>query len=884
MPRLVITRATLKSYLLLAALIGGLATTGCGGGSPAPQPALQAKPEAPPKAVEGQPAQPNAPPSIEPKETSKPAESNSKAAVSEPEPKPQAKPAATAEKQIIKPTEAQLAKWARTPFESFQLLDCRDPESLNLVTHVADARDGKHFLLAGRKVILFSVDPSDPEQVLFECQGEQEIKSLAMSPDGKWFALGDSEGMLRILSLEEKKELTSKKIGSNDIVQIAISPDNQEIAATSYDGLITIWNPNPIEKKKEFKPESGSYERLVYMAPGMLVAAGEKMVTWNTTTGEQGPPLTKGRYSFTLSAMPDSEHFALVDEDKLHIWNISANKSESILLGAFASKELLAFSSDSKWLASAGGNNIRIWDRAIRQPVQFIDAIGHPISGLCWLPQTDLLVVASVTGRIRVWGPAKSGEAIGLKPIHSPATPMAEKSKEPISPAQLLEAIDLRSFPTLPDCQGRFNYAYNINYTADVPKEEAQTFYRYQLDKAGWKESAEKSNVPDSIEFRKSGLWLLATFSGTEPSKTEISIDVSSNYDARWLPKFGAAPIKQSYEAHNQVMYLTKSDLLTIETELLRKMHEAGWTCYARLNASSSEEDDKRSFDFVQNGVQLVMSIGKFPIDPESYSIQASTRLSLNGVPIPKDAGFVEFDGSTDPKLVAQTKLSLDEATEFYGNKLSEQGWLPRKHVRSDDGDRRWLNYIRGQNDLTVGLAKQESGRTLVRIGEGLENSSWQLAKAGDKPEANEDTAKTPAGIEAADFPILNDSKSAKFDSLGKSIEIEMPGDSLVAAADKYIKAMKDLGWTQDGAGIKDEEFALMNFKKEKAEITIRGRKTAGKMTLNVQGDELLWTKELPGGKKIVSYETWLRTNRYPTGLDLLEKYEKEMRTILGKK
>ncbi len=882
MPRLIFPFATHKSLSLFIALTGVFALVGCGGGSSAPAPAQQAKPAEPSKAVEGQPEQANSSPSVESKETSKPAEVNSKTAASQtkPEPKPHTKPAATPVKQTIKPTEAQIAKWERTPFESFQLLDCRDPESLNLVTHVADARDGKHFILAGRKVILFSVDPKEPEQVLYECQGEQEIKSLAVSPDGKWFALGDSEGMLRILSLADKKELASRKIGSNAIVQLAISPDSQEIAATSYDGVISIWIPTPIEKKKEFKPDSGSYERLAYVTPGVLVAAGEKMVTWNTAKGEQGPSLTKGRYNFTLSAMPDSAQFALVDEDKLHIWNIAENKSESTLLGAFASKELLAFSTDGKWIASAGGDSVRIWDRASRQPVQYIDAIGHPITGLCWLPQTDLLLVVTVTGRIRTWGPPKAGEAIGLKPLHAPIAPLAKDSKEPVTPAQFFETIDMRSFPTLPDCQGRFSYPYMVDYTANVPKEEAQTFYRYHLGKAGWQEVAEKSNVPDAIEFRRNGLWLLAMFSGSQPSKTDVSINVSSNYDARSIPKFAGAPVKTSYEAQNQIMYLTKADLLTIETELLKKLHAAGWTCYARLNASSSEEADKRSFDFVQNGVQLVMSIGKFPNDPESYTIQASTQMSLNGVPIPKDSGFVEFDGSTDPKLVALTTMSLDEAAEFYDKKLAEQGWLPRKHRKSDKGDRHWLNYIRGQNDLMVGLVKQENGRTLVRIGEKLENASWQLAK----PDAKAETENAPGGIEAADFPILNATKTAKIDPIAKKIEIEMEGGSLVAAADQYLKAMKDLGWTLDGPSIKDEEFVRMAFKKEEAEISLRGRKSGGKIIISVDGDDLLWTKDLPGGKQIVSYETWLRTNRHPTGLDLLEKYEKEMRAIQGAK
>ena len=42
----------------------------------------------------------------------------------------------------------------------------------------------------------------------------------------------------------------------------------------------------------------------------------------------------------------------------------------------------------------------------------------------------------------------------------------------------------------------------------------------------------------------------------------------------------------------------------------------------------------------------------------------------------------------------------------------------------------------------------------------------------------------------------------------------------------------------------------------------------------------VLWTKELPGGRKVISYETWLRINHHPAGLDLLDQYQTEMRSI----
>ena len=71
---------------------------------------------------------------------------------------------------------------------------------------------------------------------------------------------------------------------------------------------------------------------------------------------------------------------------------------------------------------------------------------------------------------------------------------------------------------------------------------------------------------------------------------------------------------------------------------------------------------------------------------------------------------------------------------------------------------------------MDIGLQSLPTGRTLVRVGNELENSSWQLAK----PKAPDAPDTPPVGIEAADFAILNESKIVKFDAIDKSIEFSM--------------------------------------------------------------------------------------------------------------
>lgn len=120
-----------------------------------------------------------------------------------------------------------------------------------------------------------------------------------------------------------------------------------------------------------------------------------------------------------------------------------------------------------------------------------------------------------------------------------------------------------------------------------------------------------------------------------------------------------------------------------------------------------------------------------------------------------------------------------------------------------------------------------------------------------------------------------------KYDAIGKTIELQIDASTLAAAA-KYIEALSVLGWALEEGGIRDEECTLMTFKKDNKEISLRARPQDGNALVSFSGDDLLWTKALPGGKQLIPYETWLRLNKRQPGLDALDQYEAEMRALLA--
>jgi hypothetical protein len=332
---------------------------------------------------------------------------------------------------------------------------------------------------------------------------------------------------------------------------------------------------------------------------------------------------------------------------------------EGKLLGGFSQDEIITFADRGRLLVTANGGSLRVWDLASKQLVQMMDTYGSPIVGLSWLPKFDLLVVASENSRIRLWGTSKTGETLKMQPVHIGAKMPTPEAKQPATPIQLQQMIDLRTFPRLTGDSAAASDAFRLSYTATESAQGARLFYRHHLEQAGWQEFTAKDATVGSLQFQKNGFLISASFYEAAGSNTSVRINFAGNYDLRRVPKFDAAPVETVYENADTVHYRTKADLVQIETELLRKLHQSGWTAYSRLNASHSESEDSRDLEFFRDGMLLRVAIDKYPADPAHYNIQYARLLTTKTIPVPSDSGYVEFDDATQPYLVGTTSMDL---------------------------------------------------------------------------------------------------------------------------------------------------------------------------------------------------------------------------------
>jgi WD40 repeat protein len=789
---------------------------------------------------------------------------------------PTTKQPATKPKAQPKPTAEQLERWKFVSFDPLQLLAYRENEKTGFVFFIAGLNDGKHYLLGGTKLTLWALEGTEPEHVFLEAQtsDDKRLLSFAVSPAGDWCAAGDVGGLLRTFHLQDRKEIASKPTGTRGVVSIAVSPDGKEVATIGHVSEVTIWDAKTLEKKRSIKVDTREVKHLQYIAPQTLVAAGESMSSWNTSTGDKIATFPSERYQSAVALSPDGKELVFGSDSFLQRWNLADNAASGEYRSVPARNSAIRFSSDGKLVAVATGEAVRILDAATGQMLQVIDACGSTISDASWVPEKHLLLVATDTGRTRVWGSPEDGKAFGLTPLHEPLT---GASNNPATVPENLATLDLRLLPKLPGAKPQSDSFNSSHYVAPVGIDETKAFYRYMLGERGWTEVSDQA-TEYTIPFRKNGYTLTLSPYGERPTETTASLTFSGNYDLRKTPKLDAFLKGVLYEGDASVIYKVSANLLQIETELLKQLHAAGWTAIARLNRSQGEEADTRDLEFVKNGTVLRVSVQRDRDDNSLFVISYGQSLSLHALPVPADVGIMEWDDYAEPQMVANTKLSMEEATAFYEEAMPKQGWIAREKGRRIDQDAVYLPYYWGQRDVTIALEPLGDGMVRIRSGK-YSQSSWQKpeSQAESKSETTDD--QTLEGIEAADLPILHAVGAPTYKERD-GIRFELEKIPLIDLSKEYSKAMEEIGWTVKAFGEPQEKTVSLHFEKGSKIVYYQSSiDPRGIGYLSLSGNGLLWTKPI-ASKQRISYSAWLQNNKFPATLTRLGQYIAEMEKL----
>ena len=265
---------------------------------------------------------------------------------------------------------------------------------------MALAANGEGNLLAsaGKDPVIkvWQIGSADPPKNLSAGGGgsnERAILGLAWSADGKRLAVANQDSpRIQLWDLPEGKQ--GKQLSPPDlkgdsrqtIFSLAFLPEGKLLASAGADRAIRLWD---LESAKESK-QIGGIEYSVIPDDGKEIKREKK-------SGGS----TQALYSLAISG--DGRHLAAAGLERvIRVWEISSGNLVATLPGHSRFVTGLAFSPDSKRLASCDhGGDLRLWDLAATKS-SFAARIPASAQSLAYSPDGALLAVAGGDSKVHL--------------------------------------------------------------------------------------------------------------------------------------------------------------------------------------------------------------------------------------------------------------------------------------------------------------------------------------------------------------------------------------------------------------------------------------------------------------------------------------------------
>jgi len=328
--------------------------------------------------------------------------------------------------------------------------------------------DGKRLAAAGTGGLVRFWNVADGKEWQPVRSGhEGAVNALALSPDGKTLATAGGDRTVRIWDLATGKQ-TRSLLGPeapNDFPEllmmataVAFAPDGQTLATGWADGTLQLWDLATGKEIRQYQGHEGPLTALAFTPNGKaLLSAGEdgKVFRFDVATGKEirqfagQQPLDPAAAQINnlippqrLALSPDGRLLATGGmlpnnaANQIQVWELAtgqlrrrvqAAEQRSPQLGAglgggiggaggnpfglmapdgLLANHRLAFSPDSKTLATAGEHSVRLWNLADGKEIRQFGGPLQSIQGLAFSPDGKLLATANGNGGIRLWDAA----------------------------------------------------------------------------------------------------------------------------------------------------------------------------------------------------------------------------------------------------------------------------------------------------------------------------------------------------------------------------------------------------------------------------------------------------------------------------------------------
>ena len=238
------------------------------------------------------------------------------------------------------------------------------------INDVKFSRDGG-LLAVATNIGVWLYDAHVGAEILLLNENPKNIETVAFSPDGKTFATGSwsQEGRIQLWDIDTAAQVSTMGKGIGSVGVLAFSEDGKTLASVGW-GRGTrfhVWDVDTGHEVSHFTGKQVSIRgRALAVSPNhrFVVSAGRnKIFIWDTRTGSLQHTI-EGREDLasSLAFSPDSKMLAS-GHATIRLWNVETGSQMSRLDGHTRIVNALTFSPDGKTLASGdSGGDIRLWN------------------------------------------------------------------------------------------------------------------------------------------------------------------------------------------------------------------------------------------------------------------------------------------------------------------------------------------------------------------------------------------------------------------------------------------------------------------------------------------------------------------------------------------
>jgi len=209
----------------------------------------------------------------------------------------------------------------------------------------------------------------------------------------------------------------------------AFSPDGRQVVTTD-DGAAQVWDAQT-GKRLFALPYGGTVYDAVYSADGakLVVAGGVGTIKiWNAASGALVRELRRDDASlpyFRVAMSPDAKLVAAIDTrgDISNVWDATTGEVIAEIRNSASEFPVIAFSADGRWLATTGGDDIRVFDAQARRQVAIIR--GPRIRSLAFDPTGPRLLTGAATGEVAIWSVPDGARVQHLRDVRDPVKAVA---------------------------------------------------------------------------------------------------------------------------------------------------------------------------------------------------------------------------------------------------------------------------------------------------------------------------------------------------------------------------------------------------------------------------------------------------------------------------